>query len=377
MDTGTILEAQARRAATPRRTLRVALVCSARNGTYGAVQSMLTLAEELRLQGHDVHMVTFKGRGLGDVARSRGFQVHEIAVRLKVDPFAILSLARVLRQNEIDVVHSHLSTSALIGGLAARIGGVPSLATVHGLSSKGSFITSGHLLAVSNDVRRHLVDQGIRPEKVTVVLNGISITPVATVADRLAARAELGLAPDDRVVGSTVRLTPAKGAHHALAAFGRVAKEVPSARLVLFGDGEARNELERQARDLGVRDMVVFAGYRSDVRALLPALDVFVFPSLKEAMGIAIVEAMLAGLPVVAHDVGGIPEVVTREMGYLVAAGDEHSMAQHLSDLLYEDRLRQRMGQAARDRAVSEFDAVKMGARTVDAYSQAISRHGK
>jgi len=373
MDTISFLEDQARREAPPGRPLRILQFCSARNGTYGAVASMLTLAEQLRSMGQTVDFTAFRGRGLAGLVRGRGFTSHEVAVRFKLDVLAAVSLARILRAGQYDVVHSHLSTSCLIGGWAGKFARVPSLASVHGLSGKLSFATSDHLLAVSEEVRRHLIAQGVRDEKVTVIHNGVPVSPLPTQADRDKARRVLGLPPDVRIVGTTARLTAAKGVHHALAAFAHVHDNLRKAQFVVFGDGPERAKLVALASHLGIEKNVKFPGYRADVRDLLPALDVFVFPSLKEAMGIAIVEAMLAGLPVVAHSIGGVPEVVKEGTGYLVPAGDERRMAEHLSDLLFEDDLRIPMGQRARDWAADEFNAEKMAARTVDAYVQAMN----
>lgn len=334
---------------------------------------MMTLAEELRNQGHRVEFGCFKGRGLAELVRDRGFVAHEVTVRFKLDVVSAVSLARVIRVGGFDVVHSHLSTSCIIGGWAGRIARVPSLASVHGLSGKLSFVTNDHLLAVSEEVRRHLVGQRLAPEKVTVIHNGVPVGPRPGPEARAEARRVLGLPTDVRIIGTTARLTPSKGVHHALAAFAHVQANLRKAQFVIFGDGPEKPKLQAMAAHLGVEKNVRFLGYRDDVRALLPALDVFVFPSLKEAMGIAIVEAMLAGLPVVAHSIGGVPEVVKEGTGYLVAAGDEQRMAEHLSDLLFEDDLRLPMGQRARDWAADEFNAEKMAARTVDAYRQALS----
>lgn len=334
---------------------------------------MFTLCNELRNQGHTVHIGAFAKRGLREVAHEKGFESREVTVRAKVDPLAVFALARLIRQEQYDIVHSHLSTSAVIGGLAARGAGVPSVATVHGLSGKWSFVTNHHMIAVSSEVRRHLISQGVAPERITVVMNGVETSALPTPAEKLEARTTLGLKEDDRVVGTTIRLVRAKGGHHGISAFSSVARKIPGSKFVIFGDGPERGALEAQAQSLGIADQVVFAGYRADVRQLLPALDAFVFPSLKEAMGLAVVEAMLAALPVVVHEIGGLPEVVKPGTGYLVAAGDEQKMALHIADLLSEPERAQSMGRAAYDWANSEFSAEAMASRTIDTYQQLLT----
>lgn len=354
-------------------TLKVVQVCSARNATYGAVASMMTLCHELGLRGHGVSFATFRGRGLGDHVRALGYPVQEFPVRLKVDPFAIVRMARWFRQERFDIVHCHLSTSATNGSLAAKLARVPSVSTVHGLSGKLSFVASDHLIAVSGEVRRHLVAQGLSETRMSVVHNGIPVGPMPTPEVRAAARAALGLKPGVPTFGTTARLTPLKGIDQALHAARRVVDDIPSAVFVVFGDGSSRAEYEDLAASLRLQDNVLFAGYRPDVRDLLPALDVFVFPTLKEAMGIALVEAMAAGVPVVANDVGGVPEVVREGTGYLVAPGEAVSMADRTAELLRQPELRAETGHQAYGLVVDEFSSPRMAAKTEGVYHQMLA----
>lgn len=334
---------------------------------------MLTLANQLRAEGHRVEFGTFKGRGLGDHVRRLGFPVIEVPVRIKVDPWGILNLAQWIRREKFDLVHSHLSTSAVNGALAARLAGVPSVATVHGMSGKLSFVASDHLIAVSSEVRNHLVTQGIHESKISIVPNGISFTE-PTLAARERARQKLGLPLGSPVFGTTARLTALKGVDHAIYAFARVVEDFPDARYVVFGSGEDESRLREQSTSLGVASHIVWAGYRNDVQDLLPALDVFVFPSLREAMGISIVEAMAAGLPSVATRTGGIPEVLGEGTGIIVPPADPFAMADAMSTLLREPELRAQFGAAAYDRGRTEYTVTRMSSRTVGVYRAILNR---
>lgn len=337
---------------------------------------MMTLATELRSRGQDVAFVTFKGRHLGSHVRSEGFEDHQVKVRFKVDPFAIASIARIVRRTRADVVHSHLSTSSINGSFAARLANVPGVATVHGLSGKLSFLPAEHLIAVSAEVRRHMIQQGVNESKISIVPNGIVLSQ-ATPPDRTAARLALGLPLDAPVVGTTARLTPLKGVDHALYAFAKIVQDLPNARYVVFGSGPQSAGLQELVETLGISANVQFVGYREDVPALLPALDVFLFPSLREAMGIAIVEAMAAGLPSVATRIGGIPEVLTPETGRLVAPSDPVAMAEATLDYLRDPVLRKTVGSAAAERARTEFTAQRMASRTLDVYRAVLDRKSR
>ena len=165
-----------------KRPLRILQVCSASEAIYGAVQSLMTLARAQRDAGHTVEFVTFKGKKFGSQVREEGFVTHEVKVRAKIDPLAILHMRGLIKRGGFDVVHTHLSTSSVNGCLAAKAAGIPSVASVHGMSSRMSFAAATHLIAVSAEIKRHLVKQGSKEDQVTVVYNGFDFD--ATQIDR-------------------------------------------------------------------------------------------------------------------------------------------------------------------------------------------------
>ena len=196
---------------------------------------MLTLSAELQKQGHQVAFATFKGRGLGSHVRRLGYETTEFTVRSKIDPIAILQMSRFIRANHIDLVHGHLSTSALNGCFAARLARIPGVATVHGMSGKLSFVSCHHLIAVSSEVREHLVAQGVHESKISIIPNGVAMTPLE-VHSRESARRQIGIPLDCPVLGTTARLTPLKGISQSLAAFERISQDFPNAHYVVFGN---------------------------------------------------------------------------------------------------------------------------------------------
>src|SRR5262249_34012606 len=141
------------------RKLKVLQICSASQAIYGAVQSLMTLAQAQRDSGDTVEFVTFKGKRFGAQVRDQGFATHEIRVRAKIDPLAILAMRSLIKRGKFDIVHTHLSTSSVNGCLAARAAQVPSVATVHGMSGKMSFAAATQMIAVSEEIKRHLVGQ--------------------------------------------------------------------------------------------------------------------------------------------------------------------------------------------------------------------------
>jgi glycosyltransferase involved in cell wall biosynthesis len=198
------------------------------------------------------------------------------------------------------------------------------------------------------EVQDHLALGIGTPERFRVIHSGVDFAPFdADPTGREQVRIELGIPDDALVVGTLGRLAAVKGQVDLVTAFA--ALDRPRAWLLLVGDGEERPSLEAQARFLGLTERVVFAGWRQDVHRVLRAMDLFALPSLNEGMGKALVEAMYAGLPVVAAAVGGIPELVEPgRTGLLVRPRAPAELAAALASLATDPAARERLGREAR-----------------------------
>ncbi|CAN5494879.1 glycosyltransferase family 4 protein [soil metagenome] len=354
--------------------LRILQVCSAREPVYGAVHSLMTLSRAQRTAGHRVEFITFKGKGkeFTTHVRGQGFQAHEIKVRTKIDPLAIVRMARVIREGRFHVVHTHLSTSSVNGTLAARLAGVPCVSTVHGLSGRLSFAASDCLIAVSEEVKSHMMAQKISADRIHVVHNGLELDSFAANTDL--ARVRLGFEQLGPILGTVARVTSLKGIEDGIRVAANLCAEFPGLRYLVVGDGDAMPACRALVEELDMREVVHFAGYQKEVADFLAAMDLFLFPSHKEAMGIALVEAMAAGLPVVATRVGGIPEVVTPETGVLRPAQDVASLTEAVRDLLYDSARRVELGANARARAFGVFSSTAMADRTEAVYRKLLGQ---
>jgi glycosyltransferase involved in cell wall biosynthesis len=348
------------------RSLRIVHVTSAGSYTYGAVMSMMTLAKAQIAAGDDVQFETWKGRNFGSELRGLGFRAHEVKVRTKIDLLAILQMRRWFREQKFDIVHTHLSTSSINGCLAAKFAGIPSVATVHGMSSKWSFIFADHMIGVSQGVCDHLVAQGVPSAKTTAVYNGVDVPP--GVMSKQEAREAFNLPTDATVFGTVARLTPMKGIDTGLEAFKILAEKVPNSHYVLVGSGDGEPIYRQWVSDNKLQDRVHFLGYQSNVFNPLAAMDILLFPSLKEAMGISVVEALAMGLPVVSSNVGGLPEVITPEVGFLVPVHDPHAMATAAIGAMS----RAELGIAAKGRAETHFSVEAMRLGTHECYSRIV-----
>lgn len=288
-------------------------------------------------------------------------------------------LAGLIRRVAPDIVHTR-NWGAIDGVVAARLAGVRKV--VHGEHGREATDPTGanrrrrqirrllspmihHFIAVSADLARWLVeDVGVPGGKVTHIINGVDAVKFRPLGERSASREELGLPVDKCLIGIVGRLDPVKDHATLLKAFSRLDQ---TAHLVVVGDGPVRAELVGLADGLGVKDRVLFLGNRNDVPAILPALDVFVLPSIAEGISNTILEAMACGLPVVASRVGGNPELVDdAATGFLFPAGDEKELAGRLKLYLENSDLRQEHGRAARERIEREFSLEAM----VDRYDR-------
>lgn len=351
------------------------LQVSAAHTIAGAEMHLITLAREFGARGHRVLITTFTGRPFGDRLREMGLDVRPVTLglRWKVAPRALREMVKLIRAEKVDIVHTHLSTSSINGTIAARLAGIPAVSTVHGLNHKGSFLLAHHLITVSEAAKANLRRQRVPEEKITVVHNGVDLRRFSSPRPREEARRRLNLPPDALVVGNIARLAEIKGYQYALEAIAKVKHEWPTLRYVIVGQGSELPMWQAQVRTLGIGDHVVFLGFRADVPEILSALDVLLFPSLMEAMPMALLEAMAMRVPVVATNVGGIPEVLGEGTGILVPPKDSDAIAGALRRLLKDPQARQRLGAAGRQRVEKNFTLELMVDGTLEVYRRLVS----
>ena len=352
----------------------------------GAERIVYELATRLNPRRFDVEVAYLYRRGRSappfeKALRERGVAVHWLGLTGRRDALAAARLVPLVRRRRYRLIHGHLFHAYLAARLA-RIA-VPRLrviSTVHIAEARDLFwrflidrLTFGlstRATAVSRAARDHQVAVlGVgRADDYEIIPNGIDVDryrPSPGARRRIAA--ELGVPPEGPFVGFVGRLDPQKGLGYLLAAMPRVLEGRREARLIVAGDGPLRGELERAARGLGVAGRVHWLGFRSDVPELLGSFDVFAMPSLYEGFGLALVEAMAAGAPVVASAVDSLPEIVGAdgERGLLVPPGDPAKLASAIHDVLENPG-------AAADRALRAREYVRENysvERMVEAYA--------
>jgi len=310
------------------------------------------------------------------------YEVPSLAREVSVfkDAQVTVALWRIFRRERPDIVHTHTSKAGAIGRVAAWLAGVPIIIhTPHGHIFYGYYGPTiswvirlvERLLALITDRIVTLTERGsdehvrlgIAPrEKFVAIPSGIILSAFRSVrSDPAMKRKELGLPADGPIIGTVGRLVPIKGHEWLLKAAPLVLAECPNATFVFLGDGLLLGQLQQVAAERGLTAQVRFLGARTDVPECLATFELFVFPSINEGMGRALVEAMAMGIPAVATRVGGIPDVVGEGVtGLLVPPEDEHAIAHAVLALLRDPEKRQAYGHAARRRIDERFDAAKM-----------------
>ncbi len=319
----------------------------------GAENHLLALLTHADRRAFDLETAVLSGEGeLVPVFRQAEIPVHLLKARNRFDPLALGRLVRLLRDGHFDILHSHLFRADIYAGLAvARMG-----------ERRPLLVSTRH-----NDDRFFLNPfvglRGVRhPERVRRVYHGLE-PPVTRALEREGQhiRQELGIGPDEFLVGNVGRLALQKGQRHLIAAMPLLLERVPRARAIIAGGGDLEDYLRDLASEIGVGDRVHVLGPRKDVPALMHAIDVFVMPSIWEGFGLVLLEAMAAGRPIVASRVATIPEVVVdEETGLLVPAGDPLALASALAELAEQPALAARMGEAGRERLRRQFSVEKM-----------------
>lgn len=336
-------------------------------GTEG---QLLELASRLDSRRFSVLVCSLKGeRPLVGEMKARGVRVVTLDGRGPWDIRVLFRLAGLIRQERPDILHAFLGWANLAASVVGRPLGVPVIiwsyrdleiwkTRVQWLVDRLAVRWADAVTCCSDAVRQfvlaHLKGQ---ERKCSTVHNGVDLESFRS--PRAAGRRELGLRDDSPVIGAVARLDePKKGLAVLLHALAQLAGEggTPPWQLLLVGDGPARGDLQRLAARLGLSDRVVFAGQRRDVASVLPLMDLFVCPSLYEGFGIAIVEAMASGRPVVASATGGITEIVAQgETGLLVPPGDVAALADAIRRLLSHPDQARAMGKNGRQRAHEKF----------------------
>ncbi len=284
-------------------------------------------------------------------------------------------IAALAKAEDVSVIHAHNVRAQFYSAISRLIDPRPRLFCTrhhgrHGTAALSTFLLgtiancfTDKVIFVSEDARAFtLKHERLPARKALIIKNGIDIARYAgTKTDKAAMKSSLGFAANDKLLGAVGSLIPIKNHRMLITALKGIEKEEPSCKVVIAGGGRLKDELKEYANGLGLGDKVVLLGERQDVAQLLGTFDVFVVSSSDEGMSLAILEALAAGLPVVATNVGGNPELVRDgENGFIVASEDAIAMGEAVLKVLSDSSLSAKMAENNRQKALREFDIRKM-----------------
>ena len=329
---------------------------------------------------------------VGDRIRATGVRVDTLDLATDVTPLglgrAVRLLAGYLKRHPADLIHSQLYRANVVSSIAARfvrprpavVNAQHSLYAMTGRNAervaKLLRPLADTIVAVSPVVRDYLIEtDGVPSEQIQVINNGVD-TSRFFAGEELELRRELGLTPEELLILAVGRLSEEKGIGFLLEALAQLVPRFSGIRLAVVGDGPEREALEERTGSLALGEHVSFLGMRSDIPALLRAADVFALPSLKEALPIALLEAMASHCCVVASRVGGVPFALEDGRdGLLVDPGDPAQLVASLSEVLEDDLRRKALGEAGRARVELDFTLEGTARRHEALYDELTRRH--
>ena len=375
-------------AGVERRRINVLLLVESME-VAGAEQVVLSLAQGFdRTRFRPLVGCLAEEGPLAEILKRDQVPVFALGKRPGFDISVVGRLMRILRDEHIDIVHTHVWNADVWGRFSAWLARVPvRMMTAHSVDvwktrahlavDWGLAKVSDHVLCVSAAVEHfYRTRAGVPARKLSVILNGIDATPFDVPIDAAAKRRELGIPAEAPVLSVVARLLPEKGHCHLLAAMPRIREAFPRAVLLVVGNGPTRMDLERQARGLGLYDDGVrFLGERRDVPEILKITSVYVLPSsVREGLSISLLEAMASRRPVVVTDVGGNRETVGHgRSGLVVPPADSDALAEAVLKLLRDPDLARRLGDSARARVDEDFSVSRMVRQTEELYEELLA----
>lgn len=355
----------------------------------GAETQALSLISGLsKINSIELSAITFNRGILTDRLAHIGIQIEVLDEKKHNFFFMFSNVISVLRKQRIDLIHVHGFKENFIGGGAAKLLGTTHvLRTHHGIGMmKGSyrnrtiekinchFFTDDNI-AVSADLKSLLAQEGIGVNNIHVIHNGVDNTTIKPTKSPATCRAALRIPENIFIIGTIGRMERVKGHVYFLEGAQQILSKNNNVLFVIVGDGTLYDKVELYAKDLGIRDRVIFTGFRQDAIDLLNMMDIFTMTSLHEGVPMVLLEAMFLEKPIISTSVGGVPEIIRHyHNGLLIPPKDPDSFCEACMRLMEEDRLRKRISRTALHDAREKFTSEIMVRNTVQLYKRILKR---
>jgi len=345
---------------------------------YGGALQVLYLLKGLDKLGVRNTLFCPSGSAIAEASREFCTEIIAKPIAGELDPRFALELFKAARRLKPDIIHAHSRRGADIwSGVTARLLGIKAVVTrrvdnpERPLAASLKYAMYHKIITISEGIRRVMLEAGLEPEKIICVRSAIEPERYNFSHDRNWLNRTFGLDENAIPIGTIAQLIERKGHKALLKAAPDVLKAFPSVRFLFFGKGRLQTELEQLVATLGLEDKVVFAGFRNDLSRILPCLYMVVHPAMIEGLGVSLIEASLAGVPVIASDAGGMPEIVRHgQTGLLVPPGNSQELAKAIKLLISTPSMAKQMGEHAKKLALEEFNTEKMVGGNLSVYNQ-------
>ncbi len=352
----------------------------------GGISSyVLTLAAGIKKRGHNVYIASSGGRLLSRFIEEGIVYIpipiktkSEISYKVLISKFKLL---KIIKEKNIEIIHANTRVTQVLSLLIQRTCGKPYISTCHGFFKKRFFrkifpCWGNKVIAISESVKEHLVrDFKVKQEDIRVIHNGIDVNifRAQSTEHRAQRKKDLGLG-DGPVVGIVARLSEEKGHSYLIKAMQLVIAKIPQVQLLIVGEGRMREELVNLAKASGLEKNVFFFSSVMDTQGVLSCMDLFVLPSLKEGLGLALAEAMACGLCVIGSDVGGIKSLIQHKYNVLlVRPADSQELSYPILELLQNPDKAKSLGNNARIFINQNFSQEKMVLETEKVYLECLN----
>ncbi len=345
----------------------------------GGEQQTLNLLSGLCERNIPAHLVCQPESPMEKNAKKAGITVFPVAMRGEADPVAAFKIRKILGGRDYDILHAHTSHGHTLGFLAAMGKKARVLVTrrVDFSIFRNSFLhlngikyryMADYYIAISHKIKRVMVADGVPGRRIFVVHSGVDIKRFAG-AKKQPLMDEFKIQAGQPVVVNVAHLAPHKGQEYLVKAIPRVLEEIPSARFFIVGGGELMSDLRSLAATLGIKDQLVFTGFRQDVGDFYALADLFVMSSVQEGLGTAVLDALAMEKPVVATCAGGISEIIKDgETGRLVEPADPAALADGIIDMLSDSERARQMAARGRRLVETHFSIQAMVEKNIEVY---------
>ena len=352
--------------------------------TGGITSYVFSLAKGLKERGHNVYVASSSGDCLGRFIQE-GINYIPIPIKTKSEIdlkilFSLFKLLKYIKEKNIEIIHANTRVTQVLGCLIQKYSGRPHISTCHGFFKPKFFrrlfpCWGKRVIAISQQVSDHLRDDfKVGQGKIRIIHNGIDLNKFSAWDSKLksAAKEKFGL-QGAKVIGIIARLSDVKGHIYLIEAMQKVLEKIPDARLLIIGEGKEERKLKDLAKHLGIANSVFFMASVADTPQVLSAMDVFVMPSLKEGLGLSLMEAMSCGIPVIGSSIGGIKTLIRNgENGLLVEPKDSNALSGAILELLQDDLKAKALGEEARIFIHKNFSQGTMLLKTEEVYRECL-----